>query len=551
MLKSLYVKNYALIDELEIDFSERLNIITGETGAGKSIMLGALGLIMGKRADVKVLADETNKCVVEAKFDIKQDGLQNYFEDNDLEYADELIIRREILPSGKSRAFINDSPATLDILQQLSDGLIDLHQQFDTLDLYKTSFQIKVLDALAGNAQVLKDYQALLIQYRTKVTGLKKLISERDLKSKELDFLKYQLSELSQIKLRKGEYETLEEELDVLSSSEEIKSVALLLSNGLEQQEPSVISTIQEMVRQTSFIQEKDKRFVALHDRLVVILEEAKDIANDAERIFESTEYDGKRIDFVQERLAVIHKMFKKHQANSSEELLKTIEDIELKIREIDGSDEIITQYESEIQRIEKDLEHLAATLSKSRQGVIKGLTTNLLKVLSEMAMGGASFEVEVKSQAQFLDTGKDQVEFFFSANKGSKLQKLKDVASGGETSRFALAVKSIIANAMHLSTMIFDEIDTGISGEVAHRMGEIMKQLSVKHQIITITHSPQIAAKADNHYFVFKQEDGKRTNSAIKLLDDENKVMEIAKMLSGAKPSDAAIANARSLINQ
>lgn len=551
MLKSLYVKNYALIDELEIDFSERLNIITGETGAGKSIMLGALGLIMGKRADVKVLADETNKCVVEAKFDIKQDGLQNYFEDNDLEYADELIIRREILPSGKSRAFINDSPATLDILQQLSDGLIDLHQQFDTLDLYKTSFQIKVLDALAGNAQVLKDYQALLIQYRTKVTGLKKLISERDLKSKELDFLKYQLSELSQIKLQKGEYETLEEELDVLSSSEEIKSVALLLSNGLEQQEPSVISTIQEMVRQTSFIREKDKRFVALHDRLVVILEEAKDIANDAERIFESTEYDGKRIDFVQERLAVIHKMFKKHQANSSEELLSIIEGIELKIREIDGSDETITQYEMEIQKIEKDLENLAATLSKSRQGVIKGLTTNLLKVLSEMAMGGASFEVEVKNQAQFLDTGKDQVEFFFSANKGSKLQKLKDVASGGETSRFALAVKSIIANAMHLSTMIFDEIDTGISGEVAHRMGEIMKQLSEKHQIITITHSPQIAAKADNHYFVFKQEDGKRTNSAIKLLDEENKVMEIAKMLSGAKPSDAAIANARSLINQ
>ncbi|HOY12280.1 MAG TPA: DNA repair protein RecN [Saprospiraceae bacterium] len=550
MLKSLYVKNYALIDELEIDFSERLNIITGETGAGKSIMLGALGLIMGKRADVKVLADETNKCIVEAKFDITQDGLQNYFEDNDLEYADELIIRREILPTGKSRAFINDSPATLDILQQLSDGLIDLHQQFDTLDLYKTSFQIKVLDALADNAQVLRDYQALLIQYRTKVTSLKKLISERDLKSKELDFLKYQLSELSQIKLQKGEYESLEEELDVLSSNEEIKSVALLLSNGLEQQEPSVISIVQEMVRQTASIQEKDKRFIALHDRLVVILEEVKDIANDAERIFEGTEYDGKRIDFVQERLAVIHKMFKKHQANTSEELLNTIEGIELKIKEIDGSDETITQFELQIQKMEQDLEKFASTLTKSRQGVVKGLTANILKVLSEMAMAGATFEVEIKSQPQFLDTGKDQVEFFFSANKGSKLQRLKDVASGGETSRFALAVKSIIANAMHLSTMIFDEIDTGISGEVAHRMGEIMKQLSEKHQIITITHSPQIAAKADNHYFVFKQEDGKRTNSAIKLLDEENKVMEIAKMLSGAKPSEAAIANAKSLIN-
>ncbi|HPN70954.1 MAG TPA: DNA repair protein RecN, partial [Saprospiraceae bacterium] len=547
---SLYVKNYALIDELEIDFSERLNIITGETGAGKSIMLGALGLIMGKRADVKVLADETNKCIVEAKFDITQDGLQNYFEDNDLEYADELIIRREILPTGKSRAFINDSPATLDILQQLSDGLIDLHQQFDTLDLYKTSFQIKVLDALADNAQVLRDYQALLIQYRTKVTSLKKLISERDLKSKELDFLKYQLSELSQIKLQKGEYESLEEELDVLSSNEEIKSVALLLSNGLEQQEPSVISIVQEMVRQTASIQEKDKRFIALHDRLVVILEEVKDIANDAERIFEGTEYDGKRIDFVQERLAVIHKMFKKHQANTSEELLNTIEGIELKIKEIDGSDETITQFELQIQKMEQDLEKFASTLTKSRQGVVKGLTANILKVLSEMAMAGATFEVEIKSQPQFLDTGKDQVEFFFSANKGSKLQRLKDVASGGETSRFALAVKSIIANAMHLSTMIFDEIDTGISGEVAHRMGEIMKQLSEKHQIITITHSPQIAAKADNHYFVFKQEDGKRTNSAIKLLDEENKVMEIAKMLSGAKPSEAAIANAKSLIN-
>jgi len=338
--------------------------------------------------------------------------------------------------------------------------------------------------------------------------------------------------------------------LDVLSSNEEIKSVALLLSNGLEQQEPSVISIVQEMVRQTASIQEKDKRFIALHDRLVVILEEVKDIANDAERIFEGTEYDGKRIDFVQERLAVIHKMFKKHQANTSEELLNTIEGIELKIKEIDGSDETITQFELQIQKMEQDLEKFASTLTKSRQGVVKGLTANILKVLSEMAMAGATFEVEIKSQPQFLDTGKDQVEFFFSANKGSKLQRLKDVASGGETSRFALAVKSIIANAMHLSTMIFDEIDTGISGEVAHRMGEIMKQLSEKHQIITITHSPQIAAKADNHYFVFKQEDGKRTNSAIKLLDEENKVMEIAKMLSGAKPSEAAIANAKSLIN-
>ena len=374
MLKSLYVKNYALIEELEIDFSDKLNIITGETGAGKSIMLGALGLVMGKRADVKVLADEQTKCIVEARYDISKDGLQAFFEENDLEYSDELIIRREILPSGKSRAFVNDSPGTLDVLAALSDGLIDLHQQFDTLDLYKTSFQVKVLDALAGNKDNLQVYQTTLKSYRNTKNELLELKSNRNSKAKELDFLKYQLGELDQVKLQENEYEILEEELEVLSNTEGIKSVSMAIYNGLEQGEPAVLSFLQDLIRQTGSMQSKDKRFVSVHERLIAVAEEIKDLASEAERIFDHSDFDQKRTNYVQERLASIHKLLKKHQLATSAELLQLMEDTSNNIKSIDVSDEVIEGLELKLEKIEVELEKNAKSLTQKRIAIVPDL---------------------------------------------------------------------------------------------------------------------------------------------------------------------------------
>ena len=549
MLKSLYVKNYALIDEADINFAPGLNIITGETGAGKSIMLGAIGLIMGNRADIKALADQSGKCIVEAKYDVTSLGLQAYFEENDLEYHTELIVRREVLPSGKSRAFINDSPVTLDVLQELSDGLLDLHQQFDTLDLYKSSFQIRVLDALANNSSLLDQYRAALSDYKKISQKLEELEKNRKQASAEYDFVKYQLDEVLNLKLENEEFETLEEELEVLLSSEDIKATSMLIYKSLDGEEKSMNTLLSDLVRQAQHLAPRDKRFAELGDRLASCLEEFKDIASESEDIFEKTEFDEKRINYVQDRIASIHKLLKKHQMNSSKELLDLIDDLASKLTAFDHLDVEIEQSKAAIALAVEHLSSLSTSLSEKRKGIIPQLKSGLLAVLMELAMPSADFDVVMKHAESFGEVGNDLVEFMFSANKGGRMLPLKQVASGGETSRFALALKSIIAKSMHLSTMIFDEIDTGVSGEVAHKMGLIMQELSKTHQIIIITHSPQIAAKGDLHLFVYKVEGENKTSSLVKALDKEARVVELSKMLSGDKPSEAAIANARSLL--
>lgn len=537
------------MDEVEISFAPGLNTITGETGAGKSIMLGALGLVMGKRSDVKALADESSKCVVEAKYDVKSLSLNAYFEQNDLDYSDELIVRREVLPSGKSRAFINDSPVTLDVLQDLSEILLDIHQQFDTLELYKASFQINVLDALAGNKELLDGYHRLLASYKTQQKKLDTLEAAQSQASKEYDFVKYQLEEIKAIQLEDGEYEQLEEELKILLSAEDIKATASAIFRAVDADEQSISGTLADLIRQAQHLASKDKRFDQLGNRLESVREELKDIAGEAEDIFEKTEFDEARINFVQERIGVIHKLLKKHQMQSTEELLQLEQSLSRKLSEFDNLDEEIAGVKKETSRLYGEVLEVAGQLSERRKAVVPKLRSSLLTILSDLAMPSADFEVKFTHLEVPGEYGTDQAEFYFSANKGGKLQALKQVASGGETSRFALALKSIIAHSMALSTMLFDEIDTGVSGEVAHKMGLILKDMSSSRQIITITHSPQIASKGEHHLFVYKEEGEEKTSSKIKVLNREERIIEIAKMMSGDKPGEAAMENARVLL--
>lgn len=550
MIDSLHIKNYALINEINIDFNKGLNIITGETGAGKSILLGALGLIMGKRADTKVLFDQNEKCIVEARFDIAPYDLLPYFSDNDLEYFDELIIRREIAPSGKSRAFINDSPATLDILQELSSKLVDLHQQFDMLDIHKPSFQMEIIDALASNNNLLREYASQLKEYKSEENQLKKLINDAALQAQELEFAQFQYNEIASLKIEVDEYELLGAELDILTSTEDIKHTSSTIFRTLDEGDKSIISTIQEINRKAANIMHKDKRFESLDARLTAVAEELRDISSESEDIFENTEYDGKRVDFIQERLGTLHRAFKKYNVEKTEELLAKLLSFELRISKILGSEDEIITLTNLCNKLKVNLLEVADHISTNRKKIIPQFQNQVTAILEDLSIKNANFEVKVTHRSDFGEKGCDIIEYYFAANKGGKLLPLKEVASGGEISRLTLAIKSIVANAIHLPTMIFDEIDMGISGDVAAKMGFILQQLSKKHQIISITHSPQIASKANEHFFVYKIEVDNVTRSAIKTLDKNGRTYEIAKMLSSDPPSAAALVNAKELID-
>jgi DNA repair protein RecN (Recombination protein N) len=549
MIKNIHIKNYALIDEVNIDFSDNLNIITGETGAGKSILLGALGLIMGKRADTKVLFDQDQKCVVEAIFDVKAYQLKGFFEENDIDYSDELLIRREIVTSGKSRAFINDSPVTLDTLTQLTDELVDLHQQFDSLELNTEKFQREVLDALAANHPLLEQYKSIYIQYKSTTKELDLLQKQKAERAKELEFNVFLLTEINEVKLQEDEYEDLVKELDLLTSTEDIKAVSAKISAILDQNEHSVVPLIAELSREVRNISNKDPRFGVMVEKLDSIKAELRDLTREADDIFETTEYDEKRIVFVQDRIAVIHKLLKKHGLSSTEELLQLQDELAEKVKDLDTTEERILKLEKRIMGLTLELDKAAMEIREKRIGQSSNLRMDIINVLSELGMPNANFEVSITETDQFLPHGKDQIRFLFSANKGGKLMTIKEAASGGEMSRLILVIKSLVAGAMALPTMIFDEVDSGVSGEIAHKMGMILQKLAQKHQIISITHSPQIAAKASQHYFVYKSEGQDKTYTAIKILNQEERVEEIAKMLSGNPPSRAAVENAKELM--
>ncbi|MCI5081806.1 MAG: DNA repair protein RecN [Saprospiraceae bacterium] len=549
MIESLQIQNYALIETLEINFSKGLTIITGETGAGKSILLGALGLIMGNRADTKVLYHEDQKCFVEAVFDISKYDLKRFFKENDLDYEDELVIRREITPSGKTRAFVNDSPVNLKILQRLSSSLIDLHQQFDTLDIHNVSFQLRLLDALAGNKKVLEEYQKAFETYQRNRRQLNKLLSQTEQNAKERDFLQFQLEEFDKAELIAGEQEKLERELQRLTNAEDIKRQTLAAFQYLSESEQSVISQLEELGVQINQISKFDKNLDQLNDRFNGIIAELQDLSQEFETIAEETEYDEERIVEVQERLDLIYRLQAKHSVQTVNELLAIQEDISNRLTSINDDNERIEQLETEIADQEDKLRTKAAWLREKRQLVVPDFQKKVEKRLAKLAMEHAQLKIQFNELEELSPTGLDEIHFLFSANKGGRLQLIKDVASGGELSRLTLVTKSLVASAIPLPTLIFDEIDTGISGDVALKMGDILRKLSDQHQVVSITHSPQIASKADAHYFVYKQVKDDRTISNIRELEQEERIEAIAVMLSQSPPSKSALENARELL--
>lgn len=549
MIQSLHIRNYAIIESLEINFSDGLTIITGETGAGKSILLGALGLIMGDRADTKSLYNETQKCVIEGNFNIRPYNLGSFFEAYDLDFDEDLIVRREIAPSGKSRAFINDTPVNLKVLQDLSSSLIDLHQQFDTLDIHKVSFQLRMLDALAGNKEALEDYQTLYRQYHQNKKRLAELVETTQSASKEMDFNQFLLDELQQAELIEGEQQALDDEHARLANAEEIKHSLGGVFQQLVESEHAILGQMQELQSNLLKLGKVDRQVDGIQQQFAELMGGLEELANECEKIAENTEYDQERITTLDERLSLLDNLQKKHQVGTVEELLSIQRDLEEKVNAYSNSDAAIQQLEQEIEKQEEKLRRKAEKLRKSRAGVIPSFEKKVHEMLSQLSMPSAKMQVVMDPADQLNSTGFDEVYFLFAANKGSRMQHIKDVASGGELARLTLVTKSLVASAIPLPTLIFDEIDTGISGDVALRMGNILRVLSNHHQVVSITHSPQIAAKADSHYFIYKSDKEDRTITKVRLLDQEERIRAIATMLSQNPPSDSAIENARELI--
>ncbi|GAB5555023.1 MAG: DNA repair protein RecN [Saprospiraceae bacterium] len=552
MIQRLSIKNYAIIEQLEMEFSEGLTIITGETGAGKSILLGALGLIMGKRADTKTLYEEDQKCIIEGTFDIAKYNLQFFFENEELDHDTELIVRREISPSGKSRAFVNDTPVKLKVLQNLSAELIDLHQQFDTLDLNEVSFQLKMLDALAENKALLQKYQKAYRQYQRDKKQLADLEEQNRNATKEAEFIAFQLNELEEATLEVGEQDLLEEEQNRLNNAEGIKKALGTAYMTLVEQEQSVIGQLEEINVQMHPFREVDGKLNQLNERLDAVTAELEDLSRELEDVAESIEYNPQRIEEIQSRLDQIYRLQKKHFVNDIEGLLNVQQELQSQTASLEDLEEQIQGLKKSIDTQEGKLIELAKKLSERRKSVVKSFENKVRDRLSLLAMEHARMEVSFQVLKDFGPSGWDEVHFLFAANKGSKLQEIKDVASGGELSRLALVTKSLVASAIPLPTLIFDEIDTGISGDVALKMGNILRTLSDEHQVVCITHSPQIASKADSHFFVYKKVKTDRTITKVKSLEPgEPRVHAIATMLSQDPPSTSALENAKDLIRK
>ncbi len=548
MLKQLHIENYAIIDQLDLELGNGLSIITGETGAGKSILLGALGLILGNRADSKVLFNAEKKCIVEAIFDISGYEVVEYLKEEELYEGDELIIRREIASNGKSRAFINDTPTTLEVLGTIAEKLVDLHQQFDTLDIHREDFQTDILDALAGQLAEKKSYQQTYNVYKSNIAK-KQHLSERLARTRqEHEFLSFQLKELQDAKLEKGEQSILEDELSLLTNSGEIKQVFESLIHVVEEGDLNVRDLLKPIVSNLHHISHLSPTFLELSKRLDESIEELSDIARESSKIADQTEIDNTRITFVQERLNLLYKLEKKYGVNNLEDLIAVREDIENKLSAFETADEEISGLDNLILQLSSELNKQAELLHEQRIKAAKILDEKLAMSLSELKMEHASVKTEVTAVSDFNAHGKDNVQLLFSPNKGSTYTSIKQSASGGELSRLNLCIKSLVANTIKLPTLIFDEIDTGVSGDVAMKMGNLIRKLADHHQVITITHSPQVASRADMHYMVYKNHQQERTFTGVKILSFEEQVVEIAKMLGGDTPSQKAIETAREL---
>ena len=550
MITSLSIKNYALIEKLAIDFSKGFSIITGETGAGKSIILGAMGLVLGKRADLTSLKNKEEKCVIEAYFDISKYNLKPFFEANDLDYEDETIIRREILPTGKSRAFINDSPVNLQELQELSLFLIDIHSQQQTQELSDETVQFAIVDAIVNNQNEIGNYQSLLKSYKEDKARLQSLIVKQAESIKEQEYNTFLLNELVAAQLKSGEQEQLEADFEKLNNVETIKEAvdkSLALAN---EEQIGALSTLKEIKLALQKIASFAPEYANLLERITSLAIELDDISDELINCSDKLIHDPIRLDLISEKLQLIFNLQKKHQVTSVDELLSIQTTLENNLFELGNLESDIAKLTQTIQDKANSLDALAQTIHQKRTVAVPVLSDKLIAILATLGMPNVRFNIEIKSTDNYYLNGKDEIQFLFSANKGTDFGLLKKVASGGEMSRIMLAVKAILAQYSKLPTLIFDEIDTGVSGEIAIRMGEIMKEMSHTMQIFAITHLPQIAAKGNAHFKVFKSTVGEDTQSELQLLNEEERVIEIAQMLSGAVVSDSALNHAKSLLN-
>jgi DNA repair protein RecN (Recombination protein N) len=548
MLKNLLIRNYVLISELELQPSSELNIVTGETGAGKSIMLGALGLLLGNRADVKVLFNEEEKCIIEGAFDISGYDIEDLFKEEDLDYETQCLVRREIAPSGKSRAFVNDTPVNLDFLKKLGQRLMDVHSQHETLMLGASSFQIGIVDAFAGNKTLLEDYKKLYKEFKDKEAELVDVTRQAEESSKQQDFNTFLLSELEEAGLQSGEQEKLEEDLKLLENSEEIKSKLNQMVSLLSESDQASIAVLQTVSKLFDGIVKYSPSYEKLRERFQSIVIELKDINGELEEAEQKIDYSPEKIEEKRERLSLIYKLEKKHHVNTIEELVAIQEDLESKAGANSDLFEKIEALKSALVKLEKSLREKAVKLSNQRTKVIPGIKKELELLLKEVGMPNASMHIH-SEVTELGPLGMDKINFLFSANKGIAPEELKNAASGGEFSRLMLCIKYMLADKSSLPTIVFDEIDTGISGEVAFKVGKMMKQMSKNHQVIAITHLPQIAAQGSTHYFVYKDHSSKRSVSKIKELTKEDRVKEIAQMIGGEKPSETAMKNAKELL--
>lgn len=550
MLTQLSIKNFALIEQLEMNFSNQFSIITGETGAGKSILLGALGLILGKRADLTSLKDKEQKCIVEAHFQVEKYKLKDFFAQNDLDYEDLTIIRREILPSGKSRAFVNDSPVNLSELEALGSYLIDIHSQHQTRELTEEDYQIQILDAIANHQNILNNYQQTLSKFKSEKNTLKKLLAEKEALAKEADYNSFLLEELLAANLKEDEQAELEIEFEKLNNVELIKEnldKSLVIAN---EDQIGVIQNLKEIKIALQKIATLSPDFQNLSDRISSVIIEFDDIVSELEAQTDKLINDPERLELVNQKLQTIYNLQKKHNVATVTELLQIQNDLDAKVVLADDLDNQIQNSESQLKELDLVLEESVARISENRKNAIPILVNKMTEIVTQLGMPNARFEFDMKSSEQYLHSGKDQIQMLFSANKGTDFGLLKKVASGGEMSRIMLAIKAVLAEYSKLPTIIFDEIDTGVSGEIAHKMGDIMKKMSEKMQVFAITHLPQIASKGQQHYKVFKFDQGENTISELKLLSKEERVVEIAEMLSGKDISESALTHAKALLN-
>ena len=559
MLQKLTIHNYAIIDKLEIDFSEKLNAITGETGAGKSIIVGALGLILGERADSSVLVNKEKKCIVEGSFLAEnKKGVRAFLKDNELDVGEEVVVRREINTSGKSRAFINDTPVNLSQLQELSSLLVDLHQQFDTLELGDSDFQREVMDALAGNADMLQEYASIFNQWQAVSRECDTLREQKLQFDKESDYNQFQYNELEEAGFKENELEEIDNDLKLLNNAEGIKSVLNKAYFELGENENPIVQQVKSLYNQLHQYQSFHADLAPLLHRLQSTQIELQDIADEIGMINDRVQYDPEKIEALNERLSMGYRLLKKHGVQSTSELLVIQKQLEEKLQAVLNIDELIGAREKQAGQLQGQAMKIAETISKARQKQVKSFEEKVNKLLVRVGMPNARMKVEITRQPELNAYGIDRVEFLFNANlpvgetgKSGLFHPVRKVASGGELSRLMLCIKSLVAQSINLPTMIFDEIDTGISGEAARQVGIILRELATRRQVICITHQPQIAGKADAHFFVYKEVVKDHVKTSIRLLETEERITAIARMLGGEKPTAAAMENAREMVSQ